>query len=133
MKNGTLQKIIIFQNNLFYKYTCYTSKYIHTHKGENMLNQPELLVDTIQNAKKQWVEKYIKNIDVKNNLNILLDAQSKFLKTAIQTTSGILSTVGYEMLNTKIEKMFNPYGIDFFKAGWDALTEANRNAYAKKS
>ncbi len=98
-----------------------------------MLNQPELLVDTIQNAKKQWVEKYIKNIDVKNNLNILVDAQSKFLKTAIQTTSGILSTVGHEMLNTKIEKMFNPYGIDFFKAGWDAWAEANRNAYAKKS
>ena len=98
-----------------------------------MLNQPELLVDTIQNAKKQWVEKYIKNIDVKNNLNIFVDAQSKFLKTAIQTTSGILSTVGHEMLNTKIEKMFNPYGIDFFKAGWDAWAEANRNAYAKKS
>ena len=98
-----------------------------------MFNQPELLVDTIQNAKKQWVEKYIKNIDVKNNLNIFVDAQSKFLKTAIQTTSGILSTVGNEMLNTKIEKMFNPYGIDFFKAGWDAWAEANRNAYAKKS
>ena len=98
-----------------------------------MFNQPELLVDTIQNAKKQWVEKYVKNIDVKNNLNLFVDAQSKFTKTAIQTTSGILSTVGYEMLNTKIEKMFNPYGIDFFKAGWDAWAEANRNAYAKKS
>ena len=98
-----------------------------------MFNQPELLVDTIQNAKKQWVEKYVKNIDVKNNLNLFVDAQSKFTKTAIQITSGILSTVGYEMLNTKIEKMFNPYGIDFFKAGWDAWAEANRNAYAKKS
>jgi hypothetical protein len=37
------------------------------------------------------------------------------------------------MLNTKIEKMFNPYGLDFFKAGWDAWAEANRNAYANKS
>ena len=98
-----------------------------------MFNQPELLVDTIQNAKKQWIEKYVRNTDVKNNLNLFVDAQSKFLKTAIQTTSGILSTVGYEMLNTKIEKMFNPYGIDFFKAGWDAWAEANRNAYANKS
>lgn len=98
-----------------------------------MFNQPELLVDTIQNAKKQWVEKYIRNVDVKNNLNLYVDAQSKFLKTALQTTSGIVSTVGYEMLNTKIENMFNPYGIDFFKAGWDAWVEANRNAYAKKS
>ena len=110
----------------------YKINYTNTEEN-NMFNQPELLVDTIQNAKKQWIEKCIRNTDVKNNLNLFVDAQSKFLKTAIQTTSGILSTVGHEMLNTKIEKMFNPYGIDFFKAGWDAWAEANRNAYAKKS
>ena len=98
-----------------------------------MFNQPELLIDTIQNAKKQWVEKCIRNQDIKNNCNIYIDAQSKFLKTALTVTSGVATVVGYEMLNTKIEKMFNPFGVDFFKAGWDAWVDANKQLYAKNS
>ncbi|NBP55778.1 hypothetical protein EBU71_04425 [bacterium] len=98
-----------------------------------MFNQPELFIDTVQNAKKQWVEKCVRNDDIKNNCHIYIDAQSKFLKTALTVVGGIATVVGHEMLNTKIEKMFNPFGIDFFKAGWDAWAEANREAYARKS
>lgn len=98
-----------------------------------MFNQPELIIDTIQNAKKQWTEKCVRNIDIKNHLNIYVDAQTKFLKTALASASGISSTIGQDILNTKVEKLFNPFGIDFFKAGWDAWSDANRADNSKKS
>jgi len=91
-----------------------------------MINQPSLFIDSVQNAKKQFVHKYVRNQDIKNNLIIYIDAQSKFLHTAIDATTRIITTCGHEVLQTKIENMLNPFNIDWFKAGWDAWTTQNR-------
>jgi len=90
-----------------------------------MFDQPRLTIDSVQNAKKQFVEKYIRNQDIRNNMIIYIDAQSKFLHSALQATSGIISTCGRELLQTKVEKLFNPFSIDWHKAGWDAWIAQN--------
>jgi len=91
-----------------------------------MINQPSLFIDSVQNAKKQFVHKYVGNQDLKNNMIIYIDAQSKFLHTVIETTTGIMTTCGREILHTKMEKLINPFSIDWYKAGWDAWAEQNR-------
>ena len=57
---------------------------------------------------------------------IYIDAQSKFLHSALEATSGIISTIARETLHTKVEKLFNPFSIDWHKAGWDAWITQNR-------
>jgi hypothetical protein len=91
-----------------------------------MFNQPSLFIDSVQNAKKQFVEKYVPNQDVKNDMIIYIDAQSKFLHSALEATSGIISTFAREALHTKVEKLVNPFSIDWHKAGWDAWITQNR-------
>jgi hypothetical protein len=91
-----------------------------------MFNQPLLFIDSVQNAKKQFVEKYIRNQDIRNDMIIYIDAQSKFLHSALEATSGIISTCGRELFQTKVEKLFNPFSIDWHKAGWDAWIAQNR-------
>jgi hypothetical protein len=91
-----------------------------------MINQPSLFIDSVQNAKKQFVEKYVKHTDLKNNMLIYIEAQSKFLNTALETTTNIITTCNREFLHTKIEKIMNPFSIDWYKAGWDAWTAQNR-------
>ena len=68
-----------------------------------MFNQPLLFIDSVQNAKKQFVEKYIRNQDIRNDMIIYIDAQSKFLHSALEATSGIISTCGRELFQTKVE------------------------------
>jgi hypothetical protein len=87
-----------------------------------MYNIPQLTVDVIQNGKKQFINKYIQNDTLKNSWNGYVDAQTNFLHEAIKTSTTIMTTVGKEMMETKVEKLFNPYSIDWFKAGWDAWT-----------
>ena len=91
-----------------------------------MFNQPLLFIDSVQNAKKQFVEKYIRNQDIRNDMIIYIDAQSKFLHSALEATSGIISTCGRELFQTKVEKLVNPFSIDWFKAGWDAWAAQSR-------
>ena len=91
-----------------------------------MINQPSLFIDSVQNAKKQFVDKYVKHTDLKNNMLIYIDAQSKFLHTALETTTNILTTCNREFMHTKIEKIMNPFSIDWYKAGWDAWTAQHR-------
>lgn len=91
-----------------------------------MFNQPKLFIDSVQNAKKQFVEKYVRHQDLKNNMIIYIDAQSKFLNTAMETTTNIISTCGREVLHTKLEKLVNPFSIDWYRAGWDAWTAQSR-------
>ena len=91
-----------------------------------MINQPSLFIDSVQNAKKQFVHKYVRNQDLKNNMIIYIDAQSKFLHSAVEATSNIISTCGREILHTKVEKLLNPFSIDWFKAGWDAWSAQSR-------
>ncbi len=91
-----------------------------------MFNQPLLFIDSVQNAKRQFVEKYVRHPDIKADMIIYIDAQSKFLHSAVEATSNIISTCGREILHTKVEKLLNPFSIDWFKAGWDAWSAQSR-------
>ena len=87
-----------------------------------MLNIAELSVDAIQNGKKQFINKYMTNHDVAKAWTNYVDAQTEFVHTAMKTGTTIFTTVGREMMETKVERLFNPFCIDWFKAGWDAWT-----------
>ncbi len=91
-----------------------------------MFNQPALFIDSVQNAKMQFVEKYVRHPDLKNDMIIYIEAQSKFLHSALEATSGIISTCARELMQTKVEKLFNPFSIDWHKAGWDAWITQSR-------
>ena len=91
-----------------------------------MFNQPLLFIDSVQNAKRQFVEKYVRHQDIKADMIIYIDAQTKFLHSAVEATSNSISTCGREILPTKVEKLVNPFSIDWFKAGWDAWSAQSR-------
>ena len=91
-----------------------------------MFNQPLLFIDSVQNAKRQFVDKYVQNQDVRNDMIIYIEAQTKFLHSAVEAISGIASTCGREFSQTKLEKLFNPFGINWHKAGWDAWVSQSR-------
>jgi len=93
-----------------------------------MFNQPLLFIDSVQNAKSKFVEKYVRHQDIKADMIIDIDAQTKFLHSAVEATSNIISTCGREILHTKVEKLLNPFSIDWFKAGWDAWSAQSRAA-----
>jgi len=87
-----------------------------------MYNIPELTVDIVQNGKKQFINKYITNPNLKDAWTNYVDAQTEFLHVSIKTGTTVLTTVGREVMETKVEKIFNPFSIDWFRAGWDAWT-----------
>ena len=91
-----------------------------------MFNQPLLFIDSVPNAKRHFVEKYVRHPDITAEMMIYIDAQSKFLHSAVEATSNIISTCGREILHTKVEKLVNPFSIDWFKAGWDAWSAQSR-------
>ncbi len=94
-----------------------------------MFNIPELTVDAIQNGKKQFINKYITNPNLKDAWTKYVDAQTEFLHVSIKTGTTVFTTFGREMMETKVEKLFNPYQIDWFRAGWDAWTaQVNKKA-----
>lgn len=87
-----------------------------------MYNIPELTVDAIQNGKKQFINKYITSPDLKHAWTSYVDSQTEFLHVSIKTATTVFTTVGREVMETKVEKIFNPFSIDWFRAGWDAWT-----------
>lgn len=94
-----------------------------------MFNIPEMTVDAIQNGKKQFIAKYITNPNLKEAWTDYVDAQTEFLHTSIKTGTTVFTTVGREMMETKVERLFNPFSIDWFRAGWDAwATQANKKS-----
>lgn len=87
-----------------------------------MFNIPELTVDAIQNGKKQFINKYIASPELKNAWTDYVNAQTEFLHVSIKTGTTVFTSAGKEMMDTKVEKLFNPFSIDWFRAGWDAWT-----------
>lgn len=87
-----------------------------------MYNIPELIVDSIQNGKKQFINKYISNADLKHAWTEYVNAQTNFLHVSIKTGTTVITAIGHDLMETKVEKIFNPFSIDWFKAGWDAWT-----------
>ena len=94
-----------------------------------MYNISELTVDTIQNGKKQFITKYITDPELATAWTNYVDTQTVFLHASIKTSTTIMTALSREVMETKVEKIFNPFTIDWFKAGWDAWT----TQYNKKS
>jgi len=67
----------------------------------------EKLVDTIQNSKKQFVETFVKQENIRDSLNEFIDAQTKYTKTVVDTANTITKTVSDEA--TKMVKEVADY------------------------
>ena len=67
----------------------------------------EKLVGTIQNSKKQFVETFVKQEDVRDSLNEFIDAQSEYTKTVVDTATKLTKTVSEEA--TKLVKEVAEY------------------------
>jgi hypothetical protein len=91
-----------------------------------MLDPVNLTIDAIQNGKKQFIEKYIKNTNLKNSWTKYVDTQSAFLHSAMETNLEMSSELTKTFMDTKLEKLYNPFAIDWFQAGWDAYQQNNR-------
>ena len=82
-----------------------------------------VMVDTVQHGKKQFIKKYIKHPEMSNTWNKYVDVQTVFAKQAIETGKNTVLLVGEKIIGTHGEKLFNPFGIDWFEAGWDSLVK----------
>ena len=91
-----------------------------------MLDPINLTIDTIQNGKKQFINKYITNPILKKSWTDYVTKQGDFLHTAMETNLNVVSESTKALMEVKVEKMLNPFGIDWFKAGWDAYTYNNK-------
>lgn len=92
-----------------------------------MFNIPELMIDSIQNGKKQFINKYITNSELAKAWTEYVDTQTNFLHVSLKTGSTVVTTMGREIMETKVEKLFNPFSIDWMKAGWDAWVQQTQN------
>jgi hypothetical protein len=89
------------------------------------MTNPEVLVDTIQHGKKQFIKKYMKHPELSQAWNHYVDAQSVFVKQALKTNETTALLIMEKLIWTHGEKLFNPFGIDWFEAGWDAAVKNN--------
>jgi len=96
-----------------------------------MIKESTVIIDSIQNAKKQFVTKYVTDTDTKNNMLIYIEAQTKFLHSAVDTTSNVVLKFAREILDYKLEKFLNPFDVNWFKAVWDAQVK-NSNRLQKE-
>lgn len=87
------------------------------------MTNPEIIVDTIQHGKKQFIKKYMKHPELSQTWNQYVDTQSVFVKQALKTSETCSLLVIEKMIGTHGEKLFNPFGIDWFEAGWDSLVK----------
>lgn len=86
-----------------------------------MLNLLELAVDTIQASKRQFVENYVTDPDMKNMWNNYIDSQTEFLHVAIRTGNTVAVTLGRQLVNSKIPSCFPKY--------WDTwTTQSNKKS-----
>lgn len=95
-----------------------------------MYNISELTIDTIQNGKKQFISKYITDPELSQAWKNYVDTQTVFLHASIKTSTTIMTTLSREIMETKVEKIFNPFSINWMRAGWDAWMQQDT---AKKS
>ncbi len=89
------------------------------------MTDPEVLIDTIQNGKKQFVKKYMKHPELSQAWNKYIDAQTIFMQQALKTNETTMLLLIEKIIGTHGEKLFNPFGIDWFEAGWDAAVKKN--------
>jgi hypothetical protein len=90
-----------------------------------MFQMPTLTVDSIQNGKKEFINTYIKDPDLALAWNTYVDGQTKFCHSAMETVEVTLRHMGKQCMDTKFDKQFNPFSIDWYKSGWDAYVNQN--------
>jgi len=90
-----------------------------------VIKQASLTIDTIQNGKKQFIDKYIDNPILNKAWHNYVSKQTAFCQAALETQLEMVSEVSKTLMDTKVRKLVNPFNIDWFGAGWDALVQQN--------
>ena len=89
-----------------------------------MINLPGLMIDTIQNAKKQIIQQHIANPSLKDAWTKYVDTQTVFAHTALATFTTVAVVASKELMDTRIEKVLNPLAINWTRAGLDAWADS---------
>jgi len=90
-----------------------------------MFQMPKVTIDSIQNGKHQFIKKYMHDPELALAWKIYVDEQTKFCHTVVETMDVSMRNATKRLMETKVEKLFNPFGIDWYKAGWDAYVNQN--------
>jgi hypothetical protein len=72
-----------------------------------MLEQINTSIDTISGAKTKFVETFVKNEEIKNQLQTFIDAQQSFAKTVAKTTVDFFTTLGTSAMAFDTARAFN--------------------------
>ena len=67
--------------------------YIHIHTRRKSMFNHEIIIDTIQNGKKQIVETFIADKQFKGELVKLIDAQTEFAKGTAKSSLAIANSL----------------------------------------
>ena len=73
---------------------------------ENNMFNPEIIIDTIQNGKKQFVNTFVQHDGVKKALNEFVDAQAAYTKSAVKTATEVNAKLITEMTKFDASKFF---------------------------
>ena len=81
---------------------------LHTNidTRENNMFNPEIIIDTIQNGKKQFVNTFVQHDGVKKALNEFVDAQAEYTKAAVKTATEVNAKLITEMTKFDASKFF---------------------------
>jgi hypothetical protein len=71
-----------------------------------MLENINTSIDTISGAKTKFVETFIKNEEIKSQLQTYIDAQQTFAKTVAKTTVDFFTTVGLSAMTFDATQAF---------------------------
>ena len=86
---------------------------------ENKMFNPEMMIDSVQNGKKQFVKTFITDEKIAGALNSFIDNQTNYTKAAAKATMDATSTVIRESLNHMAEAAkfdYNKFGEGIMKA-----------------
>jgi hypothetical protein len=71
-----------------------------------MLSALNTSIDTISGAKTQFVNTFVKNEEVKKQLQTYIDAQQSFAKTVAKSSVDFFTTVGTSAVSADYKKVF---------------------------
>jgi hypothetical protein len=71
-----------------------------------MLQSVNTTIDTISGAKTQFVNTFVKNDEIKKQLQTYIDAQQSFAKTVAKSTVDFFTTVGTAAASLDAKKAF---------------------------
>jgi hypothetical protein len=59
----------------------------------------EQIIDAVQNGKKNFVNTFVTNEDMKKTMTQFVDAQTEYTKTAVGKLSGLTTTLGLQVFS----------------------------------